>query len=103
MMDILKKLLLAFQHMIQTLSPTYLQNPIILILGIYVVDISSGSPAASSDLKKGAIINSIDEIEVSTMNDLKEYIYTKKPNDTVTLNISRGKISKEISVILGKK
>ena len=67
------------------------------------MDISSGSPAASSGFKKGDIINSIDGIEVFTMNDLKEYIYTKKPNDTVTLKISRGKISKEISVILGKK
>ena len=71
--------------------------------GIYVVQISSTGPAASSDLRKGDIINSIDGISLSTMNDLKEYIYTKKPNDTVTLNISRGKISKEISIILGKK
>ena len=71
--------------------------------GIYVVQISANSPAASSNLQEGDVINSIDGIELSTMNDLKEYIYTKKPNDTVTLNISRGKISKEISIILGKK
>jgi len=37
------------------------------------------------------------------MNELKEYIYTKRPNDTVVLNISRGKVSKEISIILGKR
>ena len=89
--------------MIQMLFHTSLQNLIILILGIYIVDISSGSPAASSSLKKGDIINSIDGIGLSTMNDLKEYIYTKKPNETVTLNISRGKISKEILVTLGKR
>lgn len=71
--------------------------------GIYVVQISSKSPASSSDLKEGDIINSIDGITLSTMNDLKEYVYTKKPNDTVTLNISRGKVSKEISIVLGKK
>lgn len=73
------------------------------IAGIYVAQISSNGPAASSSLKEGDIINSINEISLSTMNDLKEYIYTKKPYDTVTLNISRGKISKEISIILGKK
>lgn len=73
------------------------------VSGIYVVQISSNSPAASSSLKEGDIINSIDDISLSTMNDLKEYIYTKKPNDTVSLNISRGKISKKISIILGKK
>ena len=37
------------------------------------------------------------------MNDLREYIYTKKPNDSVTLKIIRGKISKEINIELGKK
>lgn len=71
--------------------------------GIYVVQISATGPAASSQLQEGDIINAIDGISISTMNDLKEYIYTKKPNDTVTLNVSRGKISKEISIILGKK
>ena len=71
--------------------------------GIYVADISYTGPASSTDLRKGDIIDSIDGISLHTMNDLKEYIYTKKPNDTVVLNISRGKISKEISIILGKK
>lgn len=71
--------------------------------GIYVVEIVSNSPAASTQLQEGDIINSIDGLSLSTMNDLKKYIYTKKPNETVTLSISRGKISKEISIILGKK
>lgn len=71
--------------------------------GIYVVEIASNSPAASSQLQEGDIINSIDGLNLSTMNDLKEYIYTKKPNEAVTLNVSRGKVSKEISIILGKK
>lgn len=71
--------------------------------GIYVAQVSSNGPAASSTLKEGDVINSIDGIPLTTMNNLKEYIYTKKPYDTVTLNISRGKISKEISIILGKK
>ena len=71
--------------------------------GIYVAQISPASPASTSGLKEGDIINSIDSFKLSTMNDLKEYIYTKKPNDTVVLNISRGKISKEISIVLGKR
>lgn len=67
------------------------------------MQVSPTGPAASSQLREGDIINSIDGISLSTMNDLKEYIYNKRPNDTVTLNVSRGKISKEISIVLGKK
>lgn len=71
--------------------------------GIYVVQISSTSPASSSDLQIGDIINSVDNNELYTMNDLKSYIYSKNPGDTIVFNISRGKINKDISIILGKK
>lgn len=71
--------------------------------GIYIVQITSAEPAASSDLKVGDIINSVDNNELYTMNDLKSYIYSKKPGDTVVFNISRGKINKDISIVLGKK
>ena len=37
------------------------------------------------------------------MNELREYIYSKKPNDIVNLQIARGKINKTISVVLRQK
>ncbi|MFR3783680.1 MAG: PDZ domain-containing protein [Clostridia bacterium] len=60
-------------------------------------------PADNTELKNGDIITSIDNIELNTMNDLREYIYTKKPNDEVNLKIIRGKINKEFNIVLGKK
>lgn len=71
--------------------------------GIYVASITANGPASNSDLKEGDIITSFDDIEINTMNDLKEYIFTKKPGDTVVLSVSRGKITKKISIVLGKK
>lgn len=71
--------------------------------GIYVVQINKGGPCDGTDLKEGDIITSIDDKNLNTMSDLKEYIYTKKPGDEVTLKITRGKISKEIKIVLGKK
>ena len=68
-----------------------------------VRDDYDGSRSVLSDLKEGDIINSFDGIAINTMNDLKEFIYKKKPGDTVVLQISRGKINKEISIVLGKK
>lgn len=71
--------------------------------GIYITQITLASPASSSDLRVGDIINSVDNNELYTMNDLKSYIYSKKPGDTIVFNISRGKINKDISIVLGKK
>lgn len=70
--------------------------------GIYVAQINKNGPADNTDLKEKDIINTIDGIELNTMNDLRSYIYTKKPGDEVTLKITRGKITKEIKLKLGK-
>ena len=71
--------------------------------GIYVAKVTINGPAYSTDLKKGDIINSIDGVKCNTINDLKEYVYTKVPGDEVTLQINRGKINKEIVIKLGRK
>ena len=70
--------------------------------GIYVAEITKNGPAYNTELKEGDIITSIDGIKLNTMNDLRQYIYTKKPNDEVSMNILRGKINREIKIILGK-
>ncbi len=71
--------------------------------GIYVAQITKNGPADNTDLKEGDIITTIDNVELNTMNDLREYIYNKSPNDNVILKVTRGKINKEIVVTLGKK
>ena len=71
--------------------------------GIYVAQLTPNAPASKTDLKEGDIIKTIDGIELNTMNELREYIYTKKPGDTVKLGITRGKVNKIIEVILGQK
>ena len=70
--------------------------------GIYVAQITKSGPASKTELKEADIITNIDGKELNTMNDLREYIYTKKPNDEVNLKINRGKIKREIVVKLGK-
>lgn len=34
------------------------------------------------------------------MNDLREYIYSKTPNEVVTLQVMRGKITKTMQITL---
>ena len=81
----------------------YLDSNISFGKGIYVDQIIKNGPASKTDLKEGDIITSIDGKELNTMNDLREYIYIKKPNDIVSLQISRGKINKIIEVTLRKE
>lgn len=71
--------------------------------GIYVAKIIPNGPASKTDLKEGDIITAFDGVQINTMNDLKKYIYIKKPKDTINLKVNRGKINKDISIVLGKK
>ena len=79
----------------------YLDSNINFEKGIYIAQITPNGPAYNTELKVGDVITSIDGKTLNTMNDLREYIYTKKPNDEVTLNITRKKINKEIKITLG--
>lgn len=71
--------------------------------GIYVAQITKNGPADNTELKENDVIVSIDNVEINTMNELRQYIYTKKPQEQVTLKILRGKINKTITITLGKK
>lgn len=78
-------------------------NNINLSKGIYVADILKKGAADNTELKVGDIITKIDNIELNTMNDLRKYIYSRKPSDEVILDVVRGKINKQIPIKLVKK
>ena len=71
--------------------------------GIYVVHIAENSPAISSGIQVGDIITSLDGHSVNNMIELKEYIYTKRPGDTVSIDASRGYITRSFDIVLSKK
>lgn len=54
-------------------------------------------------LLNGDIITKIDNVELNKMSELRRYIYTKNPGDTVRLGINRGGKEFSIDVQLGKK
>ena len=71
--------------------------------GVYVSKIVKNGPASFSDLKEGDLICTIDGKGLSTINDLREFIYSKKQGDEVQLEILRNDNKKNIGIILGKK
>lgn len=78
----------------------YLDNNINFSEGIYVAQITKNGPSDNSGLKEGDIITSIDNKKLNTMNDLREYIYTKKPGENVLLKVFRGRANMNINIIL---
>ena len=81
----------------------YLDSNINFENGIYVADIKKAGPAEKSGIKVGDIITKIDGKVLNKMNDLREYIYTKSPNDEVVLSVIRNKKEIEIKVKLGSR
>lgn len=71
--------------------------------GIYVANVNNRGASYNSGLTVGDIITYIDDQKLETINDLKEYIYSKKPGDTVVLKVTRGSRSLEFEITLGKK
>ena len=70
--------------------------------GIYVSQVLLNSTTSNTDLKVGDIITSIDGKKLYTINDLREYLYSKEPGNEVVLKILRNEKEKEIIVVLGK-
>ena len=71
--------------------------------GIYISQVLPNGPASNSDLKVGDLITNIDGKRLKTINDLREYIYSKEPEDETVLKVMRDQREIEISVIFGKK
>lgn len=81
----------------------YLESSANVNSGIYIVNISDDSPAVSSGIRNGDVITSVDGNSINTMLDLRAYIYSKKPGDTISINVSRGHISKTFEITLSSK
>lgn len=72
--------------------------------GILVANIDRFGPLANSNIQLGNILLSIDNVNLSNMVELRKYLYTKTPNDTVVIKYmdENGNSYKE-KIVLGKK
>ena len=70
--------------------------------GVYVAQVIPNGPSYKL-LHEGDIINLIDNKEINSMNELREYLFSKKVGDSINLQITRNNIIKNINIVLGKK
>ena len=80
----------------------YLSSNINFESGIYVEEVDEFGPLKDSKLRKGDIIEKIDGIEIDSMNQLKEYVYSKNVGDIVMLTVKKNNKTFEISSKLAK-
>lgn len=66
--------------------------------GIYVLE-----SKIHDEIKPGDNIIKIDENQIKTMSNLREYVYNKQPGDNVKLTIIRNHKEQEISISISKK
>ena len=81
----------------------YIDKTLKLESGIYIEGVTAKSPAENSGLKVGDIILKIDDKSINRMNDIKEYIYTKNPGDTIKIEYRRGSNTNTVNLTLGKR
>lgn len=81
----------------------YLDSEIDITNGIYIAKIIDNGSLVGKGIEEGDIIYEIDDINLNKMNDLKKYIYTKKPQDIVKLKIRRGRTEFEVDIKLENK
>lgn len=70
--------------------------------GVYVDHVEQGSGAFKAGIKKGDIINRIDNVEIRKFSDLSGYIGSKRPDDVVQVQVLRGNDEKTLNVKLTK-
>lgn len=70
--------------------------------GIYVAEVIPNGPSYKI-LQEGDVINLIDNKEINSMNELREYLFTKKVGDQINLKITRNNILKTLTITLRKK
>ena len=81
----------------------YLDSTINIDSGVYIAKILKDGPLYNMGIIETDIITKIDDTEINKMNDLKKYIYSKNPEDTVRLTILRKNEKLTFDVKLGYK
>ena len=64
--------------------------------GVYIIEVSSDTPAYNAGIKTGDVITSIDNTEITSMSDLNKVLYNYRKGDNVKVKIIRE--GKEISI-----
>jgi S1-C subfamily serine protease len=78
------------------------QNGLAVDSGVLIADVTAGGPAAQAGLKARDIIVQMDGKTVSDVASLGDILLSKKPGDTVSVQVYRGSQQQTFKVTLGE-
>ncbi|MFN0030599.1 MAG: PDZ domain-containing protein [Flavobacteriales bacterium] len=71
--------------------------------GAYITEVIAGTAAEKAGLLAGDVITEIDKKEMKGMNDVINYVQSKKPGDKVDIQVQRDGKKKKVKAELGEK
>jgi putative serine protease PepD len=71
--------------------------------GVPLVQVRSGSPAASAGLKQGDVVTAVGGKRVSSPEDVQAAVEARQPGDTVELQVNRSGGTKTVTVTLAQR
>jgi len=72
------------------------------VLGVGVIAVTAGGPAALAGIQPGDIITAIDRTPIQSVTELNVFLAQKKPGEQVTVTITRDDSSLDVPVTLGE-
>ena len=70
--------------------------------GVYVMDVSSGSPASEAGLQQGDIITKVGDVTLDETHSYVNALFTFKPGEQITLTVMRNGKEMQVQVTLGE-
>ena len=68
--------------------------------GIYIYDIEKNSPIDKAEVQIGSIILSIDNIEVNTLCEMREILFSKNKGETIIVRLITNDVEHEVEIEL---
>ncbi|MGI6778456.1 MAG: S1C family serine protease [Acetivibrionales bacterium] len=76
----------------------YIDGNIKVDNGIYIVNVDEKGPACGCGIHEGCIISEVDGVKINTMMQLRSYIYSKNPGDTINVTHLSKETNKFVTV-----
>ena len=72
-----------------------------IVSGVVVTNVLSGSPADNGEMKKGDVVIGLEDNEVSSVAELRYYLYKYEPGTKIKVKVIREGKQKTLKITLG--